>query len=886
MDGISFSNLAYVEEQYQRYLANPDAIGAIEPSWKYFFEGWELALSLAPASAAGSDIKIYHLIEAYRTYGHLKAPVNPLVPPPANVPELSLQNLGFQSEDLEKSFSTCGFLSQAEAPLKTLIGALEKIYCGPIGFQYMGLRRPELETWLQKIIEPNFTLPFTTAEKLEIFHDLNKAELFETFLHTKYVGQKRFSLEGAEALIPMLSFMLETAVQEGVHEVVLGMAHRGRLNVLANILNKSYQMIFNEFESSYTPGLNEGSGDVKYHKGFIGSLSTKKGETIAITLSANPSHLEAVDPVVEGQTRAKQELKGHKTVMPILIHGDASVAGQGVVYETLQLSKLTGYETGGTVHIVINNQIGFTTLPKDGRSTEYCTDIAFTFGAPVFHVNGENPEACVYVILLALKIRQKFHCDVFIDLNCYRKYGHNEGDEPAFNQPHEYKIIREKKSARELYRDKLVQEGVFDMAESEKIENAFRARLQETLDKNASKVPAVELPLNESLLKPVATAVLEKTLIELAEDFCQVPAGFHIHPKIGKHIKERLLMVQGNPDEPKVDWAMAEHLAFASLLSEGVHVRVSGQDCRQGTFSQRHAMWVDQQIENTKYFPLSHLKNKKAPFDVFNSPLSEFAVLGFEFGYSLSYPKSLIIWEAQYGDFANGGQVITDQFIACSEQKWGHRSGITILLPHGYEGQGPEHSSGRMERYLQLCGDDNWQIVNCTTPAQYFHVLRRQALRQQPKPLVIFTPKALLRHPMVLSPLKDFAQGSFEEFFDDPKNILQPKRILFCTGKIYFDLITERKRDDIAIIRIEQLYPFHLEKFQKLVEKYKNAQELFWVQEEPSNMGAWSYIQPILQEMTDKQIRYVGRGSSAATATGSHALHKKQYAQMMQEALG
>jgi 2-oxoglutarate dehydrogenase E1 component len=605
MDGVSFSNLAYVEEQYQRYLANSDAM---EPSWKHFFEGWELALSIAPAGAGSADIKLYHLIEAYRTYGHLKAPINPLVSPPVNVSELSLESLGFQSADLDKLFPTCGFLPKEKASLKELIAALEKIYCGPIGFEYMGLRKPELEAWLQKIIEPNFTLPFTTAEKLEIFHDLNKAELFEIFLHTKYVGQKRFSLEGGETLIPMLAFMLETAVQEGVHEVVLGMAHRGRLNVLANILNKSYQTIFNEFEANYTPDLIEGTGDVKYHKGFIGSLSTKKGETIAITLSANPSQLEAVDPVVEGQARAKQELKGHETVLPILIHGDASVAGQGVVYETLQLSKLTGYETGGTVHIVINNQIGFTTVPKDGRSTQYCTDIAFTFGAPVFHVNGENPEACVYAILLALKIRQKFHCDVFIDLNCYRKYGHNEGDEPAFTQPQEYKIIREKKSARELYRDKLVQEGIFDMAVSEKIENEFRAHLQETLDKLASqiasqiasKVPAAESPPKESLLTSIATAVPAKTLIELAEDFCHVPAGFHIHPKIGKHVEERLLMVQGNSDEPKIDWGMAEHLAFASLLSEGVHVRVSGQDCRRGTFSQRHAMWVDQQIENIK----------------------------------------------------------------------------------------------------------------------------------------------------------------------------------------------------------------------------------------------------------------------------------------------
>jgi 2-oxoglutarate dehydrogenase E1 component len=883
MEEISFSNLAYVEEQYQRYCADP---ASLEFSWRYFFEGWELARSLASAGEASSDLKVYHLIEAYRTYGHLKAQINPLAVTPSDVRELSLLNLGFQPSDLNQSFPTCGFLPQPEATLSEIIAALEKTYCGSIGIEYMGLRKPELESWLQKMIEPNFSLPFSVEDKLEIFHELNRAELFETFIHTKYIGQKRFSLEGGETLIPMLAFALEAGVTEGIHEIVLGMAHRGRLNVLANILNKSYETIFNEFEAHYIPELSEGAGDVKYHKGFIGSLPTKKGDKIAITLSANPSHLEAVDPVVEGQARAKQELKGHGTVLPILVHGDASVAGQGVVYETLQLSKLKGYETGGTLHVVINNQIGFTTLPKDGRSTQYCTDIAFTFGAPVFHVNAEKPEACVYAMLLALKIRQKFHCDVFLDLYCYRKYGHNEGDEPAFTQPQEYKIIREKKSIRELYKESLIQEGVLDSATGEKLETEFRNFLQAALDKVASKPPSSEPPVKESLLVPMATAVPAQVLIGLAEDFCHVPEGFNIHPKIKRLMEERLAMVQDNSQEPKINWGMAEHLAYASLLMDGVHVRISGQDCRRGTFSHRHAAWVDQVKEDTRYYPLSHLQNKKASFDIFNSPLSEFAVLGFEFGYSLFYPHSLVIWEAQFGDFANGGQVIIDQFIACSEQKWDHRSGITLLLPHGYEGQGPEHSSARIERYLQLSGDDNWQIVNCTTPAQLFHVLRRQTLRKQQKPLVIFTPKGLLRNPLCLSPLKDFTEGTFEEFLDDPKNISQPKRILFCSGKIYFDLVTERKRDDIAIIRIEQLYPFHREKFRKLVEKYKSTQEFCWVQEEHSNMGAWNYLRPILQELTAKQIRYIGRGPSSSTAAGSYALHKKQYSQMMQEAFG
>jgi 2-oxoglutarate dehydrogenase E1 component len=879
MEGVSFLNLAYVDEQYQRYQANPDSV---DPSWKHFFEGYELGQSLAPQGVS-LDLKIYHLIEMYRMYGHLKASINPLFPQPADVPELSLTHLGFSESDLDKPFPTCGFLPAPEASLREIIEALEKTYCGSIGVEYMGLRMPELETWLQKIIEPNFPLPFTADQKLEIFHDLNKAELFETFLHTKYVGQKRFSLEGGETLIPMLAFILEEAVGENVHEVVLGMAHRGRLNVLANILNKSYGAIFNEFEDHYTPDLSEGTGDVKYHKGFTGSLSTKKGEQIAITLSANPSHLESVDPVVEGQARAKQETKGKATVLPILVHGDASVAGQGVVYETLQMSRLIGYETGGTVHIVINNQIGFTTLPKDGRSTQYCTDIAYAFGAPVFHVNAEKPEECVYAALLALRIRQKFHCDVFLDLYCYRKYGHNEGDEPAFTQPLEYQIIRSRPSPRKLYRDRLVQEGVLQSDTADKLETEFHTQLQTAMDTVASKTPpAAEPPAKESLLTPVATAVPAQTLIELAEDFCHVPDGLHLHPKILKLQEERVAMVKS--PEAKIDWGMAEHLAFASLLADGVHVRLSGQDSRRATFSQRHAVWVDQQQENTRYYPLSHLKSGKAPFDVFNSPLSEFAVLGFDFGYSLFYPHALVLWEAQYGDFANGAQVIIDQYISASEQKWGHRSGITLLLPHGYEGQGPEHSSARMERYLQLSADDNWQIVNCTTPAQYFHLLRRQALRKQLRPLVVFTPKAILRHPQNVSVLQDFTQGTFEEFLDDPQTT-KPRRLLLCSGKIFYDLIAERKVQDIAIVRVEQLYPFHREKFQKVLQKYSGA-EICWIQEEHSNMGAWSYIQPVLQEAIGKPVRYIGRGRSASTAAGSYALHKKQYSQMMQEAFG
>ncbi len=872
MEEVSFSNLAYIDDQYRRFKENP--LG-VEGSWRYFFEGWEMGRQ--GTGTVSLDLQVARLIHAYRTYGHLKASVNPLAEGNSeDIQELSLSELGFQEGDLEKTFPTCGFLASPEAPLKELVAALEKTYSDSIGIEFMGLRVPELETWLQKIIEPGFPIPFSASEKLEIFHDLNKAELFEHFLHTKYVGQKRFSLEGGETLIPMMAFLIEEAAADGVKDVVLGMAHRGRLNVLANILNKSYETLFHEFEAHYTPDLFEGTGDVKYHKGFIGALQTKKGDPIAITLSANPSHLESVDPVVEGQARAKQELHGPGSVLPLLIHGDASVAGQGVVYETLQLAKLKGYETGGTIHIVINNQIGFTTLPKDGRSTRYCTDIAYTFGAPVFHVNAEKPEECVWAALLALRIRQKFHCDVFIDLNGYRKWGHNESDEPSFTQPLEYHLIRDKKTIRKLYLEKLVQEGVIDPQAAEAIEKEFHAKLQASLDKSGAVVQAQ--PSLDQPFEVFSTAVSGALLKELAEDFCSIPEGFNLHPKIRRLLKERLAMMEGG-----IDWGMAEHLAYASLLVDKIHIRISGQDVRRGTFSHRHAVWVDQDNEGKRYSPLSHLKRPQAPFDIYNSPLSEFAVLGFDFGYSLFYPRALVVWEAQFGDFGNGAQVIIDQYIASSEQKWGHRSGITLLLPHGYEGQGPEHSSARLERYLQLSADDNWQIVNCSTPAQFFHLLRRQPLLKRPKPLVVFTPKALLRHPAFLSPLQEFTTGTFQEFFDDPK-VLHPRRILICSGKVYYDLIAERKKDDIAILRIDQLYPFHLEKFQKLVEKYRDVSEWVWVQEEHSNMGAYSYIRPLLQAAVGKEIRYCGRGPSASTAAGSYALHTQQQSQWMQEA--
>ncbi len=873
----SLANLALIEELHALYLTDSTSL---EPSWRAFFEGMHFA-SQGASQGESPDLRVYHLIEAYRTYGHLRAHFNPLGIESKEPEELSLEKLKFSTQELQTLFPTCGFLKEPEAPLQKILEALQQTYCGKIGIEYMGFGEPALEKWLQKRIEPNFELGLHAQHKIEILHFLNKAELFESFLHTKYVGQKRFSLEGEETFIPLLAKMLEVGASSEVEEIVLGMAHRGRLNVLANIMNKSYAHIFHEFEDVYIPELTEEAGDVKYHKGFEGVLKTSEG-SVKIVLAANPSHLESVDPVVEGQVRAKQQKRqgDAKKVVPVLIHGDAAVAGQGVIYETLELCKLTGYATGGTIHIVINNQIGFTTLPKDSRSTRYCTDIAKTVGAPVFHVNAEDPEGCVAVAQIAIEMRQQFQCDVFIDLIGYRKYGHNEGDEPAFTQPMEYKVIREKKNVRELYRDKLIAEGVLTKEKAENLEEEFKKSLHDALESIKQSPPSLTPSVKQEEKGPVHTAVPAEILQTLAKQICTPPQGFTVHPKIQRHLQERLAMLQGG-----IDWGMGEALCYGTLVDEGVHVRLSGQDSRRGTFSHRHAMWVDPQTAQ-KYFPLAHIKKDQGLFDVFNSPLSEFSVLGFEFGYTLSYPEALVIWEAQYGDFCNGAQIIIDQYISSSEQKWGQCSGLVLMLPHAYQGEGPEHSSARIERFLQLCGDDNMRIANCTTPAQLFHLLRRQAHAKIKKPLILFTPKSLLRHPQCVSVLSDFSTGSFQEILDDPLSIPEPRRLLFCSGKIFYDLLVEREKcgiKDIAFVRLEQLYPLNQQTLKAFV---RNAQEYGWVQEEHKNMGAWSYIQPILHEVLGKPVRYFGRASSGSPAAGSHALHKKQQQVLMEEVFG
>lgn len=917
-----FSNIEFFEEQYEKYLKDPSSV---DPTWQRTFENLDGITSKTRAPAPQplkplftaikeeepaqshptgegmrpSDIRVYNLIEAYRAYGHLMANINPIRTHPLVEPaELKLETHGLQNQDLTKSFPTFGLLQEAQAPLLKIVNTLKETYCNKIGVEFVGLGQPELEQWLQNRIEPTqFRINLTIDQKQMILHQLNKSELLEVFLHTKYVGQKRFSLEGGETLIPMLAAAIETGAQSGLEAFQIGMAHRGRLNVLSNILNKSYTEIFSEFDESYIPDSYEGSGDVKYHKGYASEFETHASKLVKIDLMPNPSHLEAVDPVLEGQVRAKQvTVKDEKRekIIPILIHGDAAISGQGVVYETLQLCKLEGYSTGGTLHFIINNQIGFTTLPQDSRSTYYCTDIAKAFGAPVFHVNAEDPEGCVYATNLALELRQKFHCDVFIDLNCYRKYGHNETDEPAFTQPLEYQLIRKKKPIREIYREELIHQGVLEKYMAETMEEDFKKALQQALtsikisDKKGDAKPKLDLksePDENVLFKPIETAVPKKVLQEIAVHLCTIPPSFNVHPKLTHLIKDRLSMVSDGAAAKPIDWGMGESLAYASLLWDGIHVRISGQDCCRGTFSHRHAILMDQ-VEENQYFPLKHLKEGQGRFDIYNSPLSEYAVLGYELGYTLGNAEALVIWEAQFGDFANGAQLIIDQFLVSGEQKWAQKSGLVLFLPHGYEGQGPDHSTGRIERFLQLTGHDNIRVTNPTTPAQLFHLLRRQAIDTIRKPLIVFTPKGLLRHPDCTNTLDDFTRGTFQEILDDPSNPSSVNKLIFCSGRIYYDLIAARAKTDtkqMAIIRLEQLYPLQKSKLKELLKKYQGFEECLWVQEEPANMGAWDYIKPLLQPLlpSGRELKYVGRYRSATTAVGSLALHKREHQEIM-----
>jgi 2-oxoglutarate dehydrogenase E1 component len=891
-------NLEIIDAAYRRWRQDPQSVDA---SWRWFFEGFELGFARPAAvpEVLSSQTAIVRLIDAYRDLGHFLANLDPLSDPRTSHPLLELSEFGLTEADLDRTFDTSHFVGLPRATLAELLHALRETYCRSIGVEYLHIQDTRIRRWLQERMEPRRNRPgFDRARKMRILTSLHYAELFERFLHTRYTGQKRFSLEGAETLIPILDAVVEKAADLGVREIVLGMAHRGRLNVLANILRKPYEEIFAQFEDKYQPESLDGDGDVKYHLGFSSDRVNAHGKKVHVSLSPNPSHLEAVDPVVEGRTRAKQTLFGDKDRcwgIPVLVHGDAAFAGQGLVAETLNLSQLAGYTTGGTLHVIVNNQIGFTTVPSDARSTTYCTDVAKMIQAPIFHVNAEDPEACVFAAELALEFRQTFHRDVVVDMFCYRRHGHNEGDEPAFTQPLMYNKIRAKSSLSTIYNEQLVVVGDLTVDEAEALDSKFEAKLQSALTEvRAGAVHSTGMGGFEGQWKgltwhysnaPVATGVPEETLRHIADVLTRVPDGFHPHPRIPPLFKT---WQQDFSERGVVLWPLAELLSFGSLLLEGVPVRLSGQDSRRGTFSQRHSVLYDA-VSGEAYSPLNALSVDQAPYMVYDSLLSEAAVLGFEFGYSLDAPGTLVLWEAQFGDFANGAQVIVDQFVAASESKWQRDSGVVLLLPHGYEGQGPEHSSARLERWLQLCAEDNLQVVYPSTPAQYFHLLRRQMKRNFRKPLVVMTPKSLLRHKAAFSPVQELIAGRFHEVLDDTE--AEPgrvRRVLLCSGKIYYELAERRAREeagDTAIVRIEQFYPFPEELLAQALHRWQRAKEHVWVQEESQNMGGWSFVEPRLRAM-GYAVEYVGRDASASPATGSHEVHVREQREVVEAAFG
>lgn len=887
---------AFIENMYRKFQDSP---GEMEPSWRHFFEGVQFAaLQNKDADAPDDDFRIFALIRAYRKWGHRIANLNPLAPANEREHELGLEQFGLTQEDLNRQVPTMGILPQPLSSIGELISALQKIYCGPVGVEYLHGADPETEAWFKGKIEWQLNQPqLSLEEKTWILRQLNQAELFEKFLHTKYVGQKRFSLEGAEALIPCLAEIIEALAEHGGEEVVVGMSHRGRLNVLANIMGKTFEELFSEFEPNYLPHAVQGGGDVKYHKGFESTYKTRTQREVQVSLADNPSHLEAVCPVVQGLVRAHQTLRhdeDRSRIVPVLIHGDASFAGQGIVSETLNMSQLEGFHTGGTIHIIVNNQIGFTTDPADARSTPYASDVARQILAPVFHVNGDFPEAMVHVARLASEFRQKFHRDVVIDLICYRRHGHNEGDEPSFTQPMMYKKIRKHKSPREVYSQQLISQGTLEAQVAEKMEAAFSKALEAslTLARSGQPVPsakksgphyqAYRLITDADLFESVDTSVLRETLEKLTHVLSEVPGDFSVNRKIARVLKRRADQVQSGEG---IDWGCAEHLAFASLLNQGIPCRMTGQDVQRGTFSHRHAVLFDMKDGST-YTPLSQVAAKGTRFSIYNSHLSELAVLGFEFGYTLAQPKSLVIWEAQFGDFCNGAQTIIDQFLASSESKWQRISNLVLFLPHGYEGQGPEHSSARLERFLQLCGQSNIQVANLTEPAQLFHILRRQVLRSFRKPLILMTPKSLLRHSKCVSPLAKLTSGRFQEILPDEMPGADVRKLVFCSGKIYYDLMGERTaREDrtTGIVRIEQLYPLALDQITSIVSEYQHVNEFVWAQEEPRNMGAWSFIRNSLEAVLDARVNYVGRPESASPAAGSLSLHQREQARIIDQ---
>jgi 2-oxoglutarate dehydrogenase E1 component len=889
-------NREFIESLYRSWQEDP---AAVDPSWRTFFEGFELGLARpVPVQPSGDQTAVVRLIDAYRDLGHFLAHLDPLSDALPRHPLLELDEFGLSDADIDRTFDTSYFVGLPRATLRELLKALRDTYCRTIGVEYMHIQDTHIRGWLQERMEPTRNRPhFDRAKKLRILTSLHYAELFERFLHTRYTGQKRFSLEGSETLIPLLEAIVEKAADMEVREIILGMAHRGRLNVLANILRKPYSEIFAQFEDRYLPDQLDGDGDVKYHIGFSGDRVNANGRLVHLSLSPNPSHLEAVDPVVEGRTRAKQTLFGdteRRRGIPLLIHGDAAFAGQGLIAETLNLSQLAGYTTGGTLHVIINNQIGFTTFPSDARSTTYCTDVAKMIQAPIFHVNCEDIEACVYVAELALDFRQTFHRDVVVDMFCFRRHGHNEGDDPSFTQPVMYEKIRSKPSLTSIYNEQLVVTGDLTVAETEALDSKFEAKLQHARDDvraGPAQYPMMRgfsgqwKGLSSTFAHVSAdTAVPEDQLQRIGAALTHLPDGFHPHPKLlplFKGWQEDLVQKRTVP------WPLSELLAFGSLLQEGTPVRLSGQDSRRGTFSQRHSVLHDYKT-GEPYMPLNSVATGDATYQAYDSLLSEAAVLGFEFGYSLDAPQTLVLWEAQFGDFANGAQVIIDQFLAASESKWMRQCGLVLLLPHGYEGQGPEHSSARLERWLQLCAENNLQVCYPSTPAQYFHLLRRQMKRPFRKPLVVMTPKSLLRHKAAQSPLDEFVHGRFHEVLDDTSvDPARAKRVILCSGKIYYDLAEQRTREpaeEVALVRLEQFYPLHDERLARVLGRYPDSAEWVWVQEESQNMGAWTILDPRLRQL-GYGFKYIGRDASASPATGSHEVHIREQKEVVEAAI-
>ncbi|MEQ8818670.1 MAG: 2-oxoglutarate dehydrogenase E1 component [Sumerlaeia bacterium] len=923
-------NSDYVDHLYRQWLDDPSSV---DQSWHPFFQGFDLGqtrLEEEGASAAAATVtaaaspaaaplgdsalerlqsRVDSLIYHYRDLGHLIARIDPLGRINSEThPLLDLENFDLGPEHLDMEFHADKLLfGPARMTLRAIIDSLKTIYCQTIGVEYMHIQNTPERRWLQKRMEPFLNkTDAAPGKKLRVARCLRQAEAFEKFLHTTYVGQKRFSLEGGETLIPTLDTIVEKAGLEGIEEIVLGMAHRGRLNVLANILQKSHEEIFSDFEDNYSEGQVFGDGDVKYHKGYSTDWTTYHGQDVHLSLTANPSHLEAVNPVVQGRVRGKQRRLNDMErvrVMPLLIHGDAAFAGQGIVAEILNYSQLKGYATGGTIHVIVNNQIGFTTSPEEGRSTRYPTDVAKMVQAPIFHVNADDPDAVLQAAEIAVEFRQRFHKDVVIDLVCYRRLGHNEGDEPGFTQPQMYQAIKNHPSTYEIYKKTLIEEEVVPMDRLEAMEKELDSELAAAHEraKDAKIQTALRAFSGDTwrmfkrgyTFDPVDTRVSREDLIAVAKIWHEFPEGFHVHKKLSDPKKRRGVFDKRwegvSTEGGTIDWATGEGLAIGSLLLENIPVRISGQDSRRGTFSQRHAMiWDTKSAEG--YMPLNNVRpGKQARFCCYDSPLSEASVLGFDYGYSLDNPDMLICWEAQFGDFVNGAQVIIDQFIISGESKWGRGSGLVLLLPHGYEGQGPEHSNAWLDRFLSLCADENIQVCNATTPAQYFHLLRRQMKRDFRKPLILMSPKSLLRHPRAVSTVDDLVNGTFQEIKDDPtgKKPGAVRRVVLCGGKVYYDLAAYREEqgvDDVALVRVEQFYPYHKKLMAGIVGPYlEKGADLVWCQEEPLNRGAWRFIEPLLREQFG-HVTYVGRNVAASPSVGSLNRHNAEQARILAEA--